>query len=160
MNLKNPEIKHSGFFYYLDSTNETQNTMKNVLATIVGFIVASVTVYIFESLIGHNLFPLPEGANPMDMEWIKNNMDQIPIGSKVFVVIAHFVGIIAGMFIAGKISKTSMIPAYIVGGLMLAATFFNIAMLPKELWFTLSDGILVIIGFLVGKSLAKKQTSK
>ncbi len=68
MNLKNPEIKHSGFFYYLDSTNETQNTMRNVLATIVGFIVASVTVYIFESLIGHNLFPLPEGAKPMDME--------------------------------------------------------------------------------------------
>ncbi|WP_425077118.1 hypothetical protein [Psychroserpens sp. S379A] len=42
--------------------------MRNVLATIVGFIVASVTVYIFESLIGHNLFPLPEGAKPMDME--------------------------------------------------------------------------------------------
>ncbi|WP_425077119.1 hypothetical protein [Psychroserpens sp. S379A] len=87
-------------------------------------------------------------------------MHLIPIGSKFCVVIAHFVGIIAGMFVAGKISKTSMIPAYIVGGLMLAATFFNIAILPKELWFTLSDGILVIIGFLVGKSLAKKQISK
>ena len=51
--------------------------MKNVLATIIGFIVASLTVYIFESFIGHNLFPLPEGANPMDMEWITNNMDKI-----------------------------------------------------------------------------------
>ncbi|WP_456439152.1 hypothetical protein [Psychroserpens sp.] len=134
--------------------------MKNILATIVGFIVASVTVYIFESVIGHNLFPLPEGANPMDMEWIKNNMDQIPTGAKVFVVIAHFVGIIAGMFVAGLISKTSMIPAYIVGGLMIAATFFNIFMLPKELWFTISDGLFAFIGFLVGTSLAKKQITK
>jgi len=131
--------------------------MKNVLATIVGFIVASATVYIFESLIGHNLFPLPEGANPMDMEWIKNNMDQIPMGSKFFVVIAHFIGIIAGMFVAAKISKKSMVPSYIVGALMLAVTFFNIIMLPKELWFTLSDGILVIVGFLIGKALAQKQ---
>ncbi len=131
--------------------------MKNILATIVGFIVASVTVYIFESLIGHNLFPLPEGANPMDMEWIKNNMDQIPMGAKIFVVIAHFMGIVAGMFVAGLISKTSMVPAYIVAGLMIAATFFNIFMLPKELWFTLSDGIIVFVGFLVGVSLAKKQ---
>ncbi len=90
--------------------------MKNILATIVGFIVASVTVYIFESLIGHNLFPLPEGANPMDMEWIKNNMDQIPMGAKIFVVIAHFMGIVAGMFVAGLISKTSMLPAYIFAG--------------------------------------------
>jgi len=134
--------------------------MKNIFATIVGFIIASVTVYIFESLIGHNLFPLPEGANPMDMEWIKNNMDQIPTGSKIFVVIAHFVGIVAGMFVAGLISKTSMIPAYIVGGLMIAATFFNIFMLPKELWFTISDGALAFVGFLVGTSLAKKQISK
>jgi hypothetical protein len=131
--------------------------MKNVLATIVGFIVASATVYIFESLIGHNLFPLPDGAQPMDMEWIKNNMDQIPIGSKVFVVIAHFAGIVVGMLVAAMISKTSLIPSYIVGVLMLAATYFNIFMLPKELWFTLSDGIFVIFGFLIGKYLGQKQ---
>lgn len=131
--------------------------MKNVLATIVGFIVASTVVYLFESLIGQNLFPLPEGSEPMNMEWLKNNMDKIPVGSKVFVVIAHFMGIVAGMFVAGLISKTSMIPAYIVGGLMIAATLFNIIMLPKELWFTLGDGVLVIIGFFLGKSLAQKQ---
>ncbi len=131
--------------------------MKNVIATIVGLIVASAAVYVFETVIGHNLFPLPEGADPMDMEWIKNNMDQIPTGAKVFVVIAHFVGIAAGMFVAGLISKTSMVPAYIVGIFMLAATLFVIITLPKELWFTLSDGAFAIIGFLLGKSLAKKQ---
>jgi hypothetical protein len=134
--------------------------MKNVFATIVGFIVASGAVFIFESLIGHNLFPLPEGADPMDMEWIKNNMHLIPTGAKVFVVLAHFVGIVCGMFIAGLISKTSLTPAYIVGGLMLAATLFNILMLPKELWFTLADGVLVIAGLFLGKSLAKKQMTK
>ena len=133
--------------------------MKNVLATIVGFIVASATVYVIESLIGHNFFPLPDGANPMDMEWLKNNMDQIPIGSKIFVVIAHLIGPITGMYVAAKISKTSMVPSYIVGGLMIAATLFNILMLPKELWFTLTDAILVIVGFLIGKTLAKKQIS-
>ena len=133
--------------------------MKNVLATIVGFIVASLTVFVFETLIGHNLFPLPEGAKPDDMEWIQNNMDQISIGTKVFVVIAHFMGIVAGMFVAGFISKKTMIPSYIVGLLMVAATFFMIFMLPKELWFSISDGALAFIGFLVGISLAKKQMS-
>ncbi|WP_299123602.1 hypothetical protein [uncultured Winogradskyella sp.] len=134
--------------------------MKNVLATIVGFIVAAATVYIFETLIGHSVFPLPEGAKPMDMEWIKDNMDKIPVGSKVFVVIAHFLGIIAGMFVAAKISKISLIPSYIVGALMIAATFFNIFVLPKELWFSLSDGILAFIGFIIGTSLANKQITK
>lgn len=131
--------------------------MKNVLATILGFISAAFMVYVFETLIGQSLFPLPEGANPMDMEWIKNNMNQIPMGSKIFVVIAHFIGIILGMLVAAKISKVSMIPSYIVGAIMLAATFFNIYVLPKELWFTFSDGILVILGFIIGKSLGMKQ---
>jgi len=131
--------------------------MKNVLATILGFISAAFMVYVFETLIGQSLFPLPEGANPMDLEWIKNNMNQIPMGSKIFVVIAHFIGIILGMLVAAKISKVSMIPSYIVGAIMLAATFFNIYVLPKELWFTFSDGILVILGFIIGKSFGMKQ---
>ena len=135
--------------------------MKQVLATIAGFIVASLTVYIFESLIGHNLFPLPEAIDPMNMDSIKENMHLIPTGAKLFVVIAHFMGIVVGMYVAALISKTSMVPSYIVGGLMLAATAFNLIVLPKEMWFLLADGILAIVGFFIGKKLAtgKMQTS-
>jgi len=130
--------------------------LRNILATIAGFIIASATVYLFENVIGQNIFPLPEGIDPMNPDSLKANMHRIPIGAKAFVVIAHFIGIIVGMFFAGLISKTSMIPAYIVGGLMLAATAFNIIMLPKELWFTLTDALLAIAGFFFGKSLAQK----
>lgn len=160
MNLKNPEIKRSGFFYYLDSTNETQNTMRNVLATIIGIIIGMIAVTLFEQLLGHNLFTFPEGAKLDDMEWIKNNMDKIPIGSKIFVVIGHSAGITSSMFIAAKISKLSMIPSYICGLFFLLATIAMIIILPKELWFTISDGALAFVGFLVGTSLAKKQLSK
>ncbi|WP_340155337.1 hypothetical protein [uncultured Winogradskyella sp.] len=131
--------------------------MKNVLATIIGLIIASLMVHLFEAVIGHNLFTFPAEAQLSDMEWIKNNMDKIPTGSKIFVVIAHFAGIIAGMFAAAKISKQSIIPSYIVGGLMLIATFVTIFMLPKELWFSISDGIFAIAGFLIGKIIAQKQ---
>lgn len=131
--------------------------MKNVLATIVGLIVASVTVYVFESLLGHTLFPLPEGIDPMDMESIKENMHLIPVGAKIFVVIAHFMGILMGMFVAALISKISMVPAYIVGGLMLAATAFNLIMLPKETWFLAADTVGAILGFYFGRTTALKK---
>jgi len=136
--------------------------MRHLLATIIGFITASVTVYIIESLIGHNLFPLPDGADPLNMEWLSYNMNLIPVGMKICVVIGHFAGVVTGMFVAAKISKQSMLPSYIVGALMLAATFFNIVMLPKELWFTLSDGLFSILGFYLGYVLASKaiNTSK
>ncbi len=134
--------------------------MKNILATIVGILVAGITVHLFEAVIGHNLFTFPEGAKLDDMEWIKNNMDKIPLGSKIFVIIGHFLGIIVGMFVAAKISKTSMIPSYISGGIMLLATLAISFMLPKELWFLLTDCGLAIIAFFIGKSLAKKQITE
>ncbi|MGB6268102.1 MAG: hypothetical protein WBF67_03750 [Olleya sp.] len=130
--------------------------LKNVIATIVGLVIAAGVVYLFESLIGHKFFPLPEGIDPMHMESIKANMHLIPTGAKAFVVIGHFAGIICGMLVAGMISKTSIIPAYIVGGVMLAATAFNIIMLSKELWFSLADGLLAIAAFFFGKSLANR----
>ncbi|WP_452224227.1 hypothetical protein [Lacinutrix chionoecetis] len=130
--------------------------LRNILATIAGLVVASATVYLFETVLGQAFFPLPEGANPMDMEWLKANMSNIPIGAKIFVIIAHFIGPIAGMFIAGLISKTSMIPAYIVGAVMVLATFFNMFYLPKELWFIIADGLFVIAGFYFGKTAAQR----
>ncbi|QNK78783.1 hypothetical protein H7F37_06860 [Winogradskyella sp. PAMC22761] len=134
--------------------------IRNILATIFGFITASLTVYCIENLIGHNLFPLPISADPLNMEWLSNNMNLIPVGMKICVVIAHFTGIIIGMVVAVKISNQSMVPSYIVGALMLAATFFNIVMLPKELWFTLSDGGFAILGFIIGKILSERQIKK
>ena len=134
--------------------------MKNVLATIIGLIIASLTVHLFEAVIGHNLFTFPADAQLSDMEWIKNNMDKIPMGSKIFVVIAHFAGIIVGMLAAAMISKQSIIPSHIVGGLMLIATFVTIFMLPKELWFTILDGVFAIAGFLIGKIISQKQITK
>jgi len=129
---------------------------KNVLATIAGFIVAAVVVFIFETLIGHSLFPLPEDIDSNNMESIKTNMHRIPIGAKAFVVIGHFMGILCGMALAGFISKTSIIPAYIVGVLMIIATAVTIFTLPKELWFTLTDAVLVIAAFFFGKSFAQR----
>lgn len=129
---------------------------KNILATIVGIIVASTTVYIFETLLGHSFYPIPDSIDVNDMASIKANMHLIPTGAKFFVVLAHFTGIIVGMTVAGFISKTSIIPSYIVGGLMVIATFTTIIMLPKELWFALSDGLLAIVAFLFGKSFASR----
>ncbi|WAC01911.1 hypothetical protein N7U66_18995 [Lacinutrix neustonica] len=130
--------------------------IRNILATFLGFIAASIIVYVFETLIGHNLFPLPSDASPTDMDWIKSNMNKIPLGAKAFVVIGHFMGIIVGMFIAGLISKTSMLPAYIVASILILATAFVTFTLPKGLWFILAEGVAVFAGFSFGKTLAQK----
>lgn len=129
--------------------------LRNILATIVGLIVAFLTITLIEKL-GHIVFPYPEGAKPNDMEWLKNNIALIPKGAMIFVIIAHTCGVILGMGIAGFISKTSIIPAYIVGGIMIIITIIMLFLIPSPIWFTISDTLGVIAGFFFGKSLAQR----
>ena len=129
--------------------------LRNILATIAGLTVAFITISIIEKL-GHIAFPFPEGAQPNDMEWLKNNMALIPKGAMVSVIIAHVLGIISGMGIAGLISKTAMIPAYSVGGVMLAITAIMLFLIPSPIWFTVCDALGVIAGFYFGKTLAHR----
>ena len=127
--------------------------MKNVLATIVGLIVASVSVYLVEK-IGHTLFPMPSSIDSNDFESIKNNINLIPKGNMAFVALAHGIGILIGMFVAGLISKTSLVPAYIVGSLMMVISISYYFLIPSPIWFVIADLASIIIGFFIGKKLA------
>ncbi|NNF83129.1 MAG: hypothetical protein HKM99_10335, partial [Flavobacteriaceae bacterium] len=95
--------------------------MKSVLAVIAGLIAAVVVIYGLEFL-STILFPLPEGADPTNIEWIKENSELIPTGSMIIVALAHLLGIIVGMVIAAKVAGMTMIPSYIVGILLLVGT--------------------------------------
>lgn len=130
--------------------------MRNVLATIVGLIAAFTSIFLIEKL-GHTLFPMPESIDPNSMKSIKNNIHLIPKGNMAFVALAHGVGVLAGMFVAGLISKTGIIPAYIVGGLMVIISIMYYFFIPSPTWFVVTDLASIIIGFLIGKKLAQSK---
>ena len=130
--------------------------MKNVLATIAGFIAASLIVYLIEH-IGWKFFPLPDTINPMDAESLKQNIDLIPKGSMIFVILAHAIGTFSGLILAGFISKKSLIPSYIVGGLMILATITNLVMIPSPIWFIILDLFGVIMAFFIAKNIVQSK---
>ncbi len=130
--------------------------MRNVLATILGLIVASASIFLIEKL-GHTIFPMPDSIDSNDFESIKNNIHLVPKGNMAFVALAHGLGILIGMFVAGLISKKSLIPAYIVGGLMVIISIMYYFLIPSPTWFVIADLTSIIIGFLVGKKLAQSK---
>ena len=130
--------------------------MKNILATIAGFIAAGLIVYLIEQL-GYKFFPLPDRIDPMDPESLKQNIDLIPNGSMIFVILAHAIGTLSGMILAGFISKKSLIPSYIVGGLMILATITNLVMIPSPTWFIILDLLGVIIAFFIAKNIVQSK---
>ena len=95
----------------------------------------------------------------MDVEWIKSNMDKIPTGAMIIVAIAHLVGIIVGMVVATKIAVNKLLPAYVVGVLLIVATAVNLFMIPHPIWFTVTDIAGALVGFGIGKILSERVIS-
>ncbi len=133
--------------------------MRSVLAVIAGLIVASAVIFGFEFL-GSEVFPLPKEADPTNIQWIKENIDSIPTGALIMVAVAHLLGIIAGMTVAARIAKITIIPSYIVGIFLLAGTIINLIMIPHPLWFSVTDLVGVIIGLGIGKVFSEKQITQ
>jgi len=64
---------------------------------------------------------------------------------------AHVFGILAGLFIARMICRTSNTPIWIVGGLHMLGTIWNFFLIPAPTWFIIIDftlPILLILYFL------------
>lgn len=132
--------------------------MRNLLATLTGIICAALLTFIIEML-STTLFPLPDGAKPMDRTWLSEHMHLIPLGAMIMVAIAHTLGLIIGMYVAAIIAKSSLNPTYIVAGFMGLTTLSNLFMIPHPNWFVATDIIGVLIGIMFGLKLAKSKSN-
>ena len=107
--------------------------IRNFLAVIVGLLVGNIAIMGLHYL-GMEFFPLPEGVEMNDKKAISEYISIAPLGSLLFVMLAH----IGGTFIAG-ISTTlvskNIIPIYIIGSFFTLAGIYNLSLLPHPLWF-------------------------
>lgn len=118
--------------------------MKPVIATIVGIVVAGVAVWVFE-LLGHLIVPIGKEINISSPEEIREIMFKIPVKSLIAVVVAHGLGLLAGLFTAHKIDGSTKMPLYAVTGIMLLFTVINLVMIPHPIWFTIADIAIMIV---------------
>ena len=70
--------------------------IRNILAVIVGLIVGNIAIMGLHYL-GMVFYPMPEGVDMDDMKAIAEYISIAPLGSLLFVMLAH----IGGTFIAG-----------------------------------------------------------
>ena len=115
-----------------------------VFATIGGVIIGVVIVFIAE-MIGHMIFPPPEGVDLKDPEQLKAIMHEIPLGAKIAVLVAWGLGTFGGGSAAVLMSGRKAWPAGIVALVMLAAAGFTLYAIPHPLWMV--GATLVVTGF-------------
>lgn len=129
---------------------------RNVLAVIVGAVAGAVAVGAIE-MFGMMMFPLPAGSKPEDMEWLKANIDQIPLGAMVAVTAAWFAGVLVASIVAGFLAATHKLAmAFIAGDFLLLMTLVMLVTIPHPDWMwpagiaavVTAQGMVLVAGFL------------
>ena len=128
--------------------------IRNILAVIVGLVVGNIAIMGLHYL-GMVLYPFPEGLDMNDMKAIAEYISIAPLGSLLFVMLAH----ILGTFIAGistALVTKNIILIYIIGGFFTLSGIYNLYMLPHPLWFNI-EVIFYFPAAIYGHKLISKQ---
>lgn len=129
--------------------------MRNLLAVILGVIVAGFAVMGVESL-GHSLYPPPAGLSPEDPKAIAAYIKAAPFLALVFPLLAWATGAFAGGAIAAYAAAGRRTRRFgtIVGLIFLMMAAMTMWMIPHPLWFMLAAPFACLIpgwfGGLVG----------
>jgi hypothetical protein len=126
---------------------------KNIAAGFVGVFVASGLVWLIE-MIGHSVYPLPPEIDFSDIDALRPYIAGLPAGAFAFVGGAWFLGTLGGTIAACRIgSAAPRIFALVVGGFVLAATAYNLAVIPHPVWFSISGVAGIVIAAWLGQFL-------
>lgn len=110
--------------------------IRRVAGVIAGVVAAGAVVAVVES-IGHMMFPPPPGidlANPADQARL---MSVIPLGAKLAVVAAWFLGALAGCWAALRVAQWGL-AVWLVAGVMTILSVLTTQMFPHPLWMVLA----------------------
>ncbi|WP_340587885.1 hypothetical protein [Erythrobacter alti] len=136
----------------------TNPLVRKIVASVAGIIIAGIVVGLVEML-GHMVFPPPDGIDVTDPADQARMMEVIPTGAKVAVIVAWFLGSLAGAWAAIRIAGNA-VPGWIVAVVMIALSLVTTQMFPHPFWMVLSALALPIVAVLVAKRmLAARLTS-
>ena len=127
------------------------SSLRTALASVAGVIVSAVVVLAVVGL-GHALFPPPPGldlANPQDQARL---IAAIPGEAKVMVVVAWFLGALAGSTTAMMIARKAS-AGWIVAGVMVALSVWTTQMFPHPAWMVVCAVVLPLAGVWLARRL-------
>ena len=126
-----------------------------VFATIGGVLVGIAIVFGAE-MVGHMIYPPPEGTNLSDPEQLRAIMDEIPLGAKIAVLIAWGLGTFGGGTVGVLLSGRKAWPAGVVALVMLTAAGVTLFAIPHPIWMVAGTLVVTIVAWFLATRLAAR----
>lgn len=128
---------------------------RTALGVVVGVLAGAVLTGVFESM-GHAAFPPPEGVNLTDPAQLTTAMVRIPLGAKLSVLAAWFLGVLIGASVAILAAGRRRAAGWITATILFAFAAWTVVTIPHPPWMAAS----FIVAELVAAALADRAFSR
>ncbi|MGQ0660647.1 hypothetical protein [Sphingosinicella sp.] len=131
--------------------------MRMILGILAGIIVAVACVAGIEAL-GHMIYPPPPGfdaTNPRDIDRL---MSVMPVMALVFVLVAWFVGALAGALAANLVARRVM-AGWVVALLVIAGGVATMVMIPHPGWMWAAGIVLPLLAAFAAARFAPSRAT-
>ena len=116
---------------------------RKIVGAVVGVFLAMFVVAIVQ-MAGDYLFPVPEIPENPSPQQLQEFMEAVPFGAKLMDVLSWFLGALAGVWAALRISKGARRSALIVAGAVLLLTVWVLLSVSHPAWMV-AGGLLLPI---------------
>jgi hypothetical protein len=127
--------------------------MKLVIGIVVGAVVAIACVWAIEA-ISHLIYPIPPGTDFDDPAVLAAYFETVPLGAKLWIVAAWFVGALAGAWVANAIARRAL-AGWIVTLLVIAGGVATMMMITHPAWMWAGGIALPLVAAWLAQRLAK-----
>jgi len=126
---------------------------RSVFATIGGVLIGVAIVFGAE-IVGHMIYPPPEGTDLRDPEQLRAIMSEIPLGAKIAVLVAWGLGTFGGGVAGVLMSGRKAWPAGVVALVMLAAAGFTLFTIPHPMWMVAGTLVVTTVSWFLATRFA------
>ena len=123
--------------------------IRGLAAVVAGLVVAMLVIAGVEA-VGHAIFPPPEGLDAMRAEDQARMIELMPMEAKLMVVLAWFLGSLAGACAAIAIARR-VLPAWVLAVAIAGLGLWTTQMFPHPDWMLASAVVLPLVAVLVAK---------
>ena len=119
--------------------------VRAILGVVVGILVCGAVIASVQ-MIGMAVYPPPADIDWNDREALRQIIEQMPLGSMLFILASYTLGTFCGAWLAARIAgHRPLIPALIVAGFFLLASVVNLYSLPGHpTWFMIANLALFV----------------
>lgn len=118
--------------------------LRLILGVILGVLVGMVVIGVVEG-VGHTIFPPPAGVDLTDPAALKTVMAQVPTEAKVAVLLAWFLGILAGASTANLAAGRRATAGRLAALILFAFAVWTMVTIPHPAWFMAGAVIAALV---------------